>query len=87
MKPFLWTFVAVFGGIWLFSKWTARSAAAAFKSPSGNSYGVYAGPAIDPQTGAYNPLGNGAGTVNPTGSGLNPGDTMSGGDYDFQSKF
>lgn len=70
MRAFLWTFAAVFGGIYLFSKWTVKGAV---PTASGNSYGVYAGPEIDPVTGAYTPSGYGLGTVDFVTNGLGPG--------------
>lgn len=66
-KTFLWTFVAVLGGIWLYSRW--RSAGAKTTTPSGQIIygdltvtpakdGVFYGPFVDPVTGSF--LGPGA---------------------------
>jgi len=66
VKTFLWTFVAVFVGIYAFTKLSAKKVAAS-QAMSGtapiDSLGVYAGPEIDPKTGAFLPPGSGAGTV------------------------
>jgi hypothetical protein len=72
-KAFVWTFLAVVGGIWLWSKWTRAKATGgtiafgpisitpAPASPS--EAGVFYGPDTDPQTGAYLPPGAKPGTV------------------------
>lgn len=82
MKAFLWTFAAVFAGIYVFSRWTAKKMGA----PSSTSYGVYAGPDIDPLTGAQVISGNGAGTVSFASGGVMPGDNMSGTGNDIFGK-
>ncbi len=76
MKAFLWTFVAVFAGIWVYSRWTAKGKPMPGAS---TSYGAYAGPEIDPLTGNYNPPGYGAGTVSTTAGGIGAGDMFSNG--------
>ncbi len=78
MKTFVWTFVAVFVGIYAFTRLSAAKSKATAQTngfdPS-TSYGVYAGPEIDPQTGAYLPSGSGAGTVNFAAATQFPGNT------------
>lgn len=65
MKGFLWTFAAVFAGIWLYSRF-ARGKLTVATIPT---KGMYEGPMIDPLTGMSTVPGNGAGTVgNPSGS-------------------
>lgn len=73
-KPFLFTFLAVLGGIWVWSKWqTAKSTGGSLTlgpltikpaaSPNPTVGGAYYGPDTDPVTGAYLPPGAQPGTV------------------------
>ncbi len=61
MRTFVWTFIAVFGGIWIFTKLSAaKKVSAAVKS---SPPATFEGPDVDPTSGAYLPAGNAAGTV------------------------
>ncbi len=68
MKTFVWTFLAVVVGIYIFRKWTQTAAVGgtltfgpiSIKPAEAN---VFQGPDIDPQTGAFLPPGNQPGTV------------------------
>jgi hypothetical protein len=68
-KAFVWTFLAVVAGIYLYSRYKSKK-----PDPTGTVTigemtikskieGPFYGPAIDPLTGAYLPPGNQAGTV------------------------
>jgi hypothetical protein len=62
MRTFVWTFIAVFGGIWVFTKLSAAKKAAAATNPV-QAPTTFIGPDIDPTSGAYLPPGNAPGTV------------------------
>jgi hypothetical protein len=62
MRTFVWTFIAVFGGIWVFTKLSAAKKAAAASKPV-QAPVTFEGPDVDPTSGAYVPEGNAAGTV------------------------
>lgn len=62
---FLWTFLAVLAGIWAWAKWTAPVKAASAGATStawNNPDGLFFGPSVDAQTGAYLPTGTAPGT-------------------------
>lgn len=68
MKTFIWTFVAVFVGIYAFTKLAANKAATNKGGVTTGTQGIFEGPDIDPKTGAYLPPGSAAGTVGFTSS-------------------
>ena len=68
MKTFVWTFIAVAVGIYIFTKWTAAKAVGGVLtfgpiSIKPSEANVFSGPDIDPVTGAYLAPGAQAGTV------------------------
>jgi len=63
MKTFIWTFVAVFVGIYAFTKLSAAKKAAASGAATNTSAAAFEGPDVDPVSGAYLPPGNAVGTV------------------------
>ena len=68
MKTFLWTFAIVVGGIWLYTKLTGKrpiTGTVTFGSLTITSpQAPFAGPDVDPLTGAYLAPGATPGTVN-----------------------
>jgi hypothetical protein len=68
MKTFIWTFLAVLGGIYVFTKLAAAKKLPSAQGILGSTQGIFAGPDIDQKTGAYTPPGSGAGTVGFTSS-------------------
>lgn len=75
LMPFVWTFLAVIAGIYVWSKWqTAKATGGTISigplsikpapSPNAAIGGAFEGPDIDPITGAYKAPGAMTGTVN-----------------------